>query len=343
MTNDIYYDSIAMDVTNRCNLRCLHCFNSSGDHNFEKKELTLNELKTISKQIITLKPSTVCLCGGEPLIRGVEIFEIVTILKSGGIENVNMVSNGYLIDEKMARKIRESGVKFIQISVDGQTSAAHDWLRNKQGSHEHAINAIKYLVAEGLYVGVACTPTKKNINEIPELIDMLYSMGVKMFRMQPIMGLGRAKDIKEYYPTSTDYFKVSRYIERCKKSEKYPNLSFEWGDPLDHIFLLRGGVGARGLTINAYGDILISPYIPISFGNLKRHTIQEYIDAGLFDLPKLELVTTLCSKINNEEELDINSINPIFPELYKSELMSMDLIDDNIEEKSKPIISSLRS
>ena len=82
--------------------------------------------------------------------------------------------------------------------------------------------------------GVACTPSKVNIQEIDKLIDLCVSLGVNDFRMQPLMKMGRANTIDQYFLNEYEYFKLRRLL--IKKSAEYGDIiNIEWGDPLLHL------------------------------------------------------------------------------------------------------------
>lgn len=88
--------------------------------------MTEQELIDICYEIIKMKPEVACLCGGEPLLRKDVVFKMIEILKSGNIQNVNMVSNGFILEREIAEELKKRGVDFVQISVDGAQSESHD-------------------------------------------------------------------------------------------------------------------------------------------------------------------------------------------------------------------------
>lgn len=327
-----HFDVISIDVTGKCNFSCKHCFNYSGSRDDKLIELKDEEIMTLSEDIIEQKPSVVCVCGGEPLLRKDLSLNLIRTLKNGGIENVNMVSNGYLLNENYAKEIKNSGVDVVQISVDGSKPNSHDWIRNKEGSFEKAITAIKNLRKEGVKVGVACTPTKRNLDEVEELIDMLNEYGVMSFRMQPIMNLGRAKSIEEFFPSKIDYIKLSRQLNSYSNDKRY-KINIEWGDPMEHIYAWSHGYKVRSLSISAYGDLMISPYIPISFGNILNHPLPQYIEAGISTAYSLDGVKELIDLMSNKNELDINSFLDVVPKLYDADFIPMDILADDIKNK----------
>lgn len=117
---------ISFDITNRCNFRCLHCFNRSGEVN--SSELTNNEVLELIKDIVFTKPFNFCFCGGEPLLREKVLCESATILTNQGIM-VSMVTNGYLLNKARAVRLKKAGISRIQVSLDGAKAKTHETLR----------------------------------------------------------------------------------------------------------------------------------------------------------------------------------------------------------------------
>lgn len=339
MPNNIF--SISIDLTYKCNLRCLHCFNSSGEHNFQNQELSNEQLFKIVKDVAELNPTTVCFCGGETLLRKDILIKCAEYLNgySNGDMSINLVTNGYLMTEEIAKDLKGAGIKFIQVSLDGSNKNSHEWIRNKEGAFDKAVNAIKLLKSTGFYVGVACTPTKKNINEIDEIIDLCKNLGVNEFRMQPLMKLGRAHSIENEFLDYIEYRKLARKLSHKNLLPEYKSINLEWGDPVMHIVDGRkGNKKLDYLCINAYGDLLVSPYLPIKFGNLKKRSLNEYFENGLSDIWKIEFLKLITKKINSCETLDINEINNQLPKIFTGQDIGFDLIEDNILLKNNEII-----
>lgn len=136
---------VAWDVTNRCNLKCMHCLNRSGDERYHdfSNELSPSEALDVCRQIIELNPYSVCLCGGEPLLR-TDFFDIVQTLVPH-IQNVNAVSNGYIVDAQLAERIADSGLTMFQVSLDSAHEEMHNQFRANSDSFRRALNAIKTL------------------------------------------------------------------------------------------------------------------------------------------------------------------------------------------------------
>ncbi len=295
--------SVSVDITNMCNLKCLHCYNSSGDE--RENELSESELKMVIRQIANMKTSYVCLCGGETLCCPY-VFDIIKMLK-GNTGSINMVSNGFLLNEETAIRLINSGLDLLQISVDGLTDIEHDTFRGRRGSFEKAINAINLCVKHGLTTLVSCCPNKLNINSISDMIDYCYQLGVTSFRMMPLIPMGRGSAIENLLLSEEEYFKLKQLIGEKKKKYLLTNYQIEWGDPLDHLKRMpansRIGYSTYMMVIKSNGDITMTPYLPIIVGNVRDHTLREYWDAGFKDIWKNERIIEYISSIETITDL----------------------------------------
>ena len=133
----------SFEITNKCMLRCLHCYNRSGN-DLSRNELSDVEILDITNQLADIGLFSFCFCGGEPLTRFDLIIKMCSILKDN-CNNLNMVTNGYLMDEQKAIKLKEAGLDLIQISIDGSNAKTHNHMRAVDGAFEKAINAINIL------------------------------------------------------------------------------------------------------------------------------------------------------------------------------------------------------
>lgn len=322
---------IALDITYNCTLRCLHCFNSSGEHDKELKEMTDDEILNLCDDIILCKPSTVCLCGGEALTRKELVYKVIKKITEGTNNHtmINMVSNGELLTLDVAKKLKESGINMVQISLDGATAETHEWLRGKKGAFNSAIQAIKNVGKCDIMVSVACTPNKKNIYEYSKALELCESLGVKSFRAQPLMLMGRAsKNLKDYIPTYLDYMQIRKVFNNHLKNAKSKMIT-EWGDPIEHLTSGSMEVKRKNLAVNidSYGNIEISPYIPIRIGNIKKHSLLSYWEKGLNDIWSVPFVKSLCKEIKSTDEMELNNIYSILPRNFIGEQLYIDLID----------------
>lgn len=278
----VYYDRIkynnsllrpkmvSWEITNKCNLFCKHCLNNSGDSCHYQFEDELQDIEQIelAKQIAELRPEQFCLCGGETLLNK-NIYEIINIVSSAGVM-VNMVTNGTLITDSVAKKLKESGISHVQVSVDG-LGCQHDIFRNTKGAFDKSIRGIRFLKENKIKVMVSCCPNKLNFASFLTYIDYLQNqMGVDCFRLMPLLPIGRAEtECKDLFLNSYEYFNLVQKIIMLKKNA--PNLNIEWGDPLEHLnlILLSKRKYPIVMSISSVGELTITPYIPIVLGTVR--------------------------------------------------------------------------
>ena len=162
-------NSVSFDITYKCNYRCKHCFNSSGNRP-RNLELTDEQVRKIVHDIAAQAPDSMCICGGEPLLRKNVVYNILEIMKKESPSTIlSMVTNGSFMTEEIAQHLKKRGIGKIQISLDGAQPESHDWLRQK-GAFYSAVNALKILKNVGIDHAVAFSPNRKNIKELPDTI-----------------------------------------------------------------------------------------------------------------------------------------------------------------------------
>lgn len=289
---------LSWDITNKCNLFCKHCFNCSGDtekYCFED-ELSDDECIKLAQEIVLVKPQQLCICGGETLLRNV-IFDVIKILSNAGI-CVNMVSNGILMTDDVAIKLKQSGINDVQISIDGLGSQ-HDNFRNREGAFKSAVNAVECLKSAGLSPVVSMVPNKINYASFPAYVEYISNLGAKSIRMMPLLPMGRGKiNFDDFFMSSKEMFEFVSKLGYLK--EKYPNMNIDWGDPLEHLYLVR--VTRRRyplvVSISSSGKLGVTPYLPITVGDVRKHSLKEYWDAGLNTIWRNKEIMDMIRKAN---------------------------------------------
>lgn len=186
--NNAPFHSLWISVTNHCNLRCIHCHLSSGSP--LENELTTEEICRLIQEAAELGVRRLVITGGEPLFRK----DILRILEYGSqnIEDMTLLTNGILITEEMAQKLKE--VKMvIQVSLDGARQETHDFIRG-EGSYKKTISGLMNLVKVGVQPCISMTLLKKNVNEIPEMANLAKKLEIKSLHFPVLQIKGRAKE-----------------------------------------------------------------------------------------------------------------------------------------------------
>lgn len=315
---------ISFDITQRCNLRCVHCFNNSGDQ-APNEDMSRKARLDIARQVAEMKPFNVCMCGGECLCSP-ELFEIMEILRPN-VAKLSMVSNGFLLNESMARQLAGHGLDLAQISIDGANAWQHDSFRGVQGSFERATAAVRNLRAAGVStVDVSLVPNRLNYKSLEEYAELCCSLGVNQVRLMPFLPSGRGRSVgRSLMLDAEQYFEFCRTLERLEKTYR-GRLLFQWGDPIDHMRRMpcnaSQGVRSYSMEIKANADLTLSTYLPVLVGNCTRHTLREYWDGGYKEMWGKEQLTRYTAQIRN-----IYDLETFEPAPYSGETVMHDLLE----------------
>jgi radical SAM protein with 4Fe4S-binding SPASM domain len=187
--------TILFHVTLVCNLNCRHCY-------LEKvKDLHISPevfFSTVS-ELDRLQGLKLLISGGEPLLHP-HIFEMLESLRNIRLRKM-LLSNGTLIDEKIARKLKEY-IHEVQISIDGTDS--HNKFRNNPHAFTKSIQAIKYLIEASIDVSVATMIHSQNIDELPALEAILKDFHIKSWALDVPSQTGEFLKYPELYPSMED-------------------------------------------------------------------------------------------------------------------------------------------
>ena len=141
--------NVQLDLTYRCNERCIHCYLDHDDHG----EMTTAEIKDLLDQMADAGVFYLTISGGEILMRR-DFFEILEYARKRTF-CIKLKSNGILIREKEAERIKALGVESVQISIYSHVAEVHDAITKMPGSLAHSIEAIRRLRAHGIHVIMA--------------------------------------------------------------------------------------------------------------------------------------------------------------------------------------------
>ena len=193
---------VAWETTRNCNLACVHCRASAttGPHS---GELDTAEAFKLLDQIAEVAKPIIILTGGEPLLRE-DIFDIAAYGTKKGLRMV-MAPNGTLVTEPIARRLIDSGIKRISVSLDGATPQSHDTFRKVDGAFESAVNAMKIAKNVGLDFQVNTTITKTNLDQIPKIQQLAVKMGAVAHHIFLLVPTGRGKYIVDTEISAAEY------------------------------------------------------------------------------------------------------------------------------------------
>lgn len=184
---------IVFNLTRRCNLKCRHCYLEAKDTGYND-ELNWADIKTAIDCFSKIKIPILLLSGGEPLLHK-DIFRIIDYAKSKNI-HVGLSTNGTLISRSLARKLRDSKIDYIGVSIDG-INRRHDEFRGQSGAFDAAMRGIINSLEMGIKTGMRFTVNKLNVIDLAQLITLCVKEKIPRFCMYHLVYSGRGKLLKE--------------------------------------------------------------------------------------------------------------------------------------------------
>jgi len=179
---------VVWNMTLRCNLRCVHCYNESGEGRRES-EMTTEEAERFIDDLAQMGVPVLLFSGGEPLLRQ-DIFHLGKYAASRGLRPV-LSTNGTLITAEMAQALKDADFQYVGISVDG-LEATHDRLRCRAGAYQASWQGLRQARSLGLRTGVRFTVSQDNIDDLPGVLDRAAEEKVDRFCLYHLVYAGRA-------------------------------------------------------------------------------------------------------------------------------------------------------
>lgn len=184
---------VVWNSTRTCNLKCRHCYMSSDAKKYQN-ELTTAEAKQFIDDLADFNVPVLLFSGGEPLIRP-DFFELADYAAKKGVRPT-LSTNGTLITPEVARKIKDIGVGYVGISLDGLREV-NDKFRGKAGAFEAAMNGIKNCVAVDQRVGLRFTINHHNIQELENIFDFIEEENVNRVCFYHLVYSGRGNQMMD--------------------------------------------------------------------------------------------------------------------------------------------------
>ncbi len=279
---------IQWHLTERCNLRCKHCYQD----NKKIEEMSFLEIaetiETAAQMVqewqetydIQFLPSF-NVTGGEPFLRE-DFFGILELMVATGFE-VYILSNGTLITREIARTLANLGVHGVQISLEG-LERTHDLIRGP-GSFAAAVAGIRDLLDAGVKVSLNTTLSQMNAGDFPDLAELAVSLGVPRLGFSRLVPSGRGLALLDQMLTTQQVKEIYGRIAGLQIA----GLEITTGDPVasqmnltsppaaeDGAIALGGcAAGVSGLTLLPDGTVTPCRRLPLAIGNVRRDSLRE--------------------------------------------------------------------
>ncbi|HOM02447.1 MAG TPA: radical SAM protein [Acetivibrio sp.] len=317
--------SLQWHITAKCDQKCKHCYmyESPFYKSERENELLLSDCKAIIDDFLDTvghRKGGICFTGGDPLLRN-DFFDILEYTAGKNIFPLGIAGNSYHLDFETALRLKKYGVIMYQISLDG-LKETHDYFR-KPGSFDDALRAYKVLKKAGILSMCMFTLSRKNMNQLIDVIRLVAEIGLDGFDFDRIVPVGSAKDMKEEIIDPFEYreflLEVDNEYKKLRAKGCRTQFGYKdnlWGLVLDKETLIstqnlvpegyslkRGClIGKAGLCILADGSAMACRRLPVIVGKLPKQRIREifYESPVLNELKRNDRLSK-CSSCSNLE------------------------------------------
>ncbi|WP_326950899.1 radical SAM protein [Amycolatopsis sp. NBC_01307] len=266
-----------VQITERCNLRCAHCFVSATKHG---KDMPLTEVaKKVVPRLADARVRRVTLTGGEPTIHP-DFLGIVHAFRNAGID-VGVCTNATELDDTLIRQLSTAGVH-VNVSLDGFAADSHGLFRGDRDSFDVTVANVRKLAAAGLLQGLLCTPNSLADNdEYVQLCAFARENGARYVLFNPLGSMGRGVKSRR----------------KLAKTTMHMQEIFELTAPFDgpdldiaHIRFpntarkpLAGCEAGTIIYVFAPGEVTICPYLVFAARTpVSRHPDTDFIVGNVF-------------------------------------------------------------
>jgi len=202
---------VIMNITKRCNLKCVHCYAGANDDR-PSGEMSVDELMRIIDDLAEFGCPVVLFSGGEPLLHP-DIVRLAGHAVKSGMRAV-ISTNGTLITPELAGELATVGLSYIGVSLDGG-SDTHDRFRGVPGSFNRTLLGLRNAREQGIKTGLRFTITKRNVEEIPDVFDVLEQENIPRICFYHLVYTGRGEGlIEEALPHHMTRSTVDSIIDR---------------------------------------------------------------------------------------------------------------------------------
>ncbi len=247
---------VVWNSTRRCNLYCSHCY-AAADLGPAPGEFTTTEAKTFLDQLADFGAPVVLFSGGEPMVRE-DLTELVAYADDVGLRPV-LSTNGTLLTEERAQALKDAGLKYAGISVDGLPER-NDRFRGQEGAFDAAVRGIEACLEIGLKTGLRYTITQENMADLEGVVDLLADVGLDRFCFYHLDYGGRGAEIADADLSPE---------EKRAAVERVCDMTLEYHDRGEEI---------ETLLVGNYADAaFMVEYANERFGPEKADVVHEYL------------------------------------------------------------------
>ena len=286
---------IDLNLNNACNLRCEYCFTESPKGVRVKDRLSVETIRSIADQADELGYFEFDLQGGELLLRPDILFETLEAIRPERFY-MYLTTNGYYMDEAMAKKLADYQVSRVSVSVDSMDEATHDKIRGRKDSWRRAMEALKHVKNAGMDPYLNITMGHYNA------FDPAFEELIKYSKDNNYKTLINVAVPAGMWTAAHEIMLDDKDREHLKKLRKdYKNLVRNIWNPFDKTNEKSiGCTTVNRMYITPIGDVLACPYVHIKIGNVLEQPLKEIVEHG-FSIKHFNDHSPICLAGENKE------------------------------------------
>ena len=300
MNKDVVSPMVAsIEITNKCNIRCVHCYGDFGEIPCEVMDL--NVVKKILGDLHDIGIRIVEITGGEATTHP-KIEEIVEYALELGFEQVSLLTNGVRISDKLIQILEKNKDRvYVQIDLHSLNEEYFSWFTKTPNVLEKVKYNIVVLANKGILMRIATILTPKNIDELVDIADWVHNLGIARYAISPVVSLGRANDgNKELYLNANEAKRAEEQLQKIvTKYDNFLNIITS-----DYDKQINCGCITSHVVIDSKGHIKICTmdnlsYCNGSIGNVIQDDIKSIFEKNAELLNMLYMMK--APKINSAE------------------------------------------
>jgi radical SAM protein len=301
---DMNFDQAPMlviwEVTQACDLACVHC-RASAQSERHPTELSTEQGYRLLDEIRSFGEPLMVFTGGDPLKRP-DLFDLIRYSVKIGLRTNVTPSATPLLTNEAIDQFKEAGVTRMAISVDGHNAASHDDFRGVPGTFDRAMSALRHARDIGLDTQFQTTVTRRNMEHLPEIADIVKQMGSKMWSLFFLIVTGRAlanDDLRadEYEAVFSFMYELSKTVPFGVKTTEAMHYRRYVAQRIKADHGIAENESARGVAfrtagvsdgkgfvfVSHQGEIFPSGFLPVTGGNVLRDSLTDvYRNSELF-------------------------------------------------------------
>jgi radical SAM protein with 4Fe4S-binding SPASM domain len=269
---------VGWEITNQCNLSCIHCFTASGKRPHD--EMDTGECRRVIDSMAVLGVGTIGWTGGEPLLRE-DLEELAGYARDRGIAS-NITTNAVLLDERRAQGLLDAGMRAVQISLDGSTPERNRRIRGSSDEEFHQIlRAIRLCKSLNLRVHLATLISLETLEDARGMVALGKREGVDAIRFCGFAPVGRGKSsrIRSRLELSQSLGELGAFIREMQDdNEIVMTFDVSFGPVPPDFAFHTCTAGVETFYLKGNGDVypctaLIDPRFRV--GNVREKSLEE--------------------------------------------------------------------